>query len=123
MQDQRRSEFDNCSFKYSAQCNIYLWGIWDQEYECTRATLATLIARIVELPLAVIFSYRPGFIRLKVHELFVRNKQLSKDFMKCSGPILGASLVWGIGFTSYSSFMGHLGTDRGTQTLFLCSSA
>ena len=75
------------------------------------AALATLIARIVELLLAVICSYRPGFIRLKVHELFVRNKQLSKDFMKCSGPILGASLVWGIGFTSYSSFMGHLGTD------------
>lgn len=31
--------------------------------------------------------------------------------MKCSGPILGASLVWGIGFTSYSTFMGHMGTD------------
>lgn len=75
------------------------------------AALATLIARIAELLLAVIFSYRPGFIKLKVNELFVRNKQLSRDFMKCSGPILGASLVWGIGFTSYSSFMGHLGTD------------
>ena len=26
-------------------------------------------------------------------------------------PILGASLFWGVGFTSYSSFMGHLGVD------------
>ena len=24
---------------------------------------------------------------------------------------LGASLFWGVGFTSYSAFMGHLGTD------------
>ena len=45
---------------------------------------------------------RQGYIRLKIRELLVRNKELSADFMKCSGPILGASLVWGIGFTSVS---------------------
>lgn len=91
---------------------IFIYGAFGiRSMNVRGAALATLIARIVELLLAVIFSYRPGFIRLKVYELFVRNKQLSKDFMKCSGPILGASLVWGIGFTSYSSFMGHLGTD------------
>lgn len=91
---------------------IFIYGAFGiRSMNVRGAALATLIARIVELLLAVIFSYRPGFIRLKLHELFVRNKQLSKDFMKCSGPILGASLVWGIGFTSYSSFMGHLGTD------------
>lgn len=43
--------------------------------------------------------------------LFRRNKQLSKDFSKCAMPLLGACLFWGIGFTSYSSFMGHLGVD------------
>ena len=75
------------------------------------AALATLISRVVELMLSITFSYRPGYIRLKIRELFVRNKELSADFMKCSGPILGASLVWGIGFTSYSTFMGHMGTD------------
>lgn len=91
---------------------IFIYGAFGiRSMNVRGAALATLIARIVELLLAVIFSYRPRFIRLKVHELFVRNKQLSKDFMKCSGPILGASLVWEIGFTSYSSFMGHLGTD------------
>lgn len=91
---------------------IFIYGAFGiRSMNVRGAALATLIARIVELLLAVIFSYRPGFIKLKVNELFVRNKQLSRDFMKCSGPILGASLVWGIGFTSYSSFMGHLGTD------------
>lgn len=91
---------------------IFIYGAFGiRSMNVRGAALATLIARIVELLLAVIFSYRPGFIKQKVHELFVRNKQLSRDFMKCSGPILGASLVWGIGFTSYSSFMGHLGTD------------
>lgn len=36
---------------------------------------------------------------------------LSKDFSKCFLPLLGASLLWGIGFTSYTAFMGHMGTD------------
>lgn len=91
---------------------IFIYGAFGIEGMNVRgAALATLISRVVELILSIIFSYRPGFIRLKVHELFVRNRQLAKDFMKCSGPILGASLVWGIGFTSYSTFMGHMGTD------------
>lgn len=43
--------------------------------------------------------------------LHQRNRQLALDFRKCALPLLGASLFWGIGFTSYSSFMGHLGVD------------
>ncbi len=91
---------------------IFIYGAFGIESMNVRgAALATLISRAVELFLSITFSHKPGFIRLKINRLFTGNKQLSKDFMKCSGPILGASLVWGIGFTSYSSFMGHLGTD------------
>ena len=91
---------------------IFIYGAFGIESMNVRgAALATLISRVVELMLSITFSYRPGYIRLKIRELFARNKELSADFMKCSGPILGASLVWGIGFTSYSTFMGHMGTD------------
>lgn len=91
---------------------IFIYGAFGiSEMNVRGAALATLISRIVELILAVSFSHRAGFIRLKVHRLFKRNKTLSKDFVKCAWPLLGASLFWGIGFTSYSSFMGHLGTD------------
>ena len=91
---------------------IFIYGAFGIESMNVRgAALATLISRVVELMLSITFSYRPGYIRLKIRELLVRNKELSADFMKCSGPILGASLVWGIGFTSYSTFMGHMGTD------------
>ena len=31
--------------------------------------------------------------------------------MKCLYPLVGASLFWGVGFTSYTAFMGHLGID------------
>ena len=75
------------------------------------AALATLLARIIELTCSVIISYRKGYIHPQMKFLFYRNKELSKDFSKCGMPILGASLFWGIGFTSYSTFMGHLGAD------------
>lgn len=75
------------------------------------AAIATLISRIIELTVSVIASYRPGYIHPYIGRLFKRNKQLVQDFCKCAMPLLGACLFWGIGFTSYSSFMGHLGTD------------
>lgn len=75
------------------------------------AALATLLARITELAVSVLVSYRPGYLHPSVKDLCRRNPQLSRDFRKCGLPLLGASLFWGIGFTSYSSFMGHLGTD------------
>lgn len=75
------------------------------------AAIATLISRIIELTVSVIVSYRPGYIYPYIGRLFKRNKQLAQDFRKCALPLLGACLFWGIGFTSYSSFMGHLGTD------------
>ncbi len=75
------------------------------------AALATLISRVLELGISVAVSYLPGYIHPKPAYLFRRNKELAQDFRKCAMPLLGASLFWGIGFTSYSSFMGHLGVD------------
>lgn len=75
------------------------------------AALATLIARIVELIWCVACSYREGYIRPDWSRFFKRNRLLAADFRKCLLPLLGASLFWGVGFTSYSAFMGHMGTD------------
>ena len=37
--------------------------------------------------------------------------QLGKDFAKQCLPLLGGSLLWGIGFTSYTAIMGHMSAD------------
>lgn len=79
--------------------------------EVKGAALATLISRIIELFCAVVISYRSGYIHPDIRRMLKRNKQLAQDFQKCAMPLLGACLFWGIGFTSYSSFMGHLGVD------------
>lgn len=75
------------------------------------AALATLISRIVEFGACVIISCGKTYIQPSIKGLLRRNKLLSKDYYKIMMPILGASLLWGIGFTSYSSFMGHMGTE------------
>lgn len=75
------------------------------------AAIATLSARAIELAWAVILSYRTGYIHLELKRLFTFKKILEKDFYKCMLPLLGAGLVWGVGFTSYTAFMGHMGTD------------
>ena len=91
---------------------VFIYGAFGIEAMGVRgAALATLIARIVELTYSVVISYRKGYIHPQMYFLFHRNKQLSRDFSKCAMPLLGACLFWGIGFTSYSSFMGHLGVD------------
>lgn len=91
---------------------IFIYGAFGiQPMGVRGAALATLIARIIELGCSVAISYKDGYIHPQMKFLLYRNKQLSKDFTKCGMPLLGACLFWGVGFTSYSSFMGHLGVD------------
>lgn len=75
------------------------------------AAIATLIARAIELLWCIILSFKEGYIRLYLKGLLKRYSLLSRDFTKCFLPLLGASLLWGVGFTSYTAFMGHMGTD------------
>ena len=75
------------------------------------AALATLISRIIELILCIVFSYRNGYIHPKLKYIFTYSRNLTGDFARCALPLLGACLFWGVGFTSYTAFMGHLGSD------------
>ncbi len=75
------------------------------------AAIATLIARVVELVWSIAYSFKKTYIHVEIWRLFRVNPALSIDFAKCMLPLLGASLLWGVGFTSYTAFMGHLGAD------------
>lgn len=75
------------------------------------AAVSTVFSRALELAWVMLLSYRKTYIHPKWSRLFSRNRLLAQDFAKCTLPILGVSLAWGVGFTSYSAFMGHLGTD------------
>ena len=91
-------------------CLIY--GLWLFPVLGARgAAAATLIARIAELLWAIISSVQKDFIRPRLSSVFKRFPILSKDFRRCALPLLGAGLLWGVGFTSYTAFVGHLGGD------------
>lgn len=75
------------------------------------AALATTLACVIELILAVYLTSGKEHIRPVWSSLFSTNKQLTKDFMKQCLPLMGGSLFWGVGFTSYTAIIGHIGTD------------
>lgn len=75
------------------------------------AALATLLARIIELVWAVISSYQKDFVHPSLGDLIVRDKLLARDYIRCGMPLAGAAMFWGVGFTSYTAIMGHMGTD------------
>lgn len=91
---------------------VFIFGLFGlPAMDVQGAALATLIARGIELLWCVLCSGREGYLRPRWSRFVKRNPLLSRDFWKCVFPLLGASLFWGVGFTSYTAFMGHMGTD------------
>lgn len=91
---------------------IFIFGFMGApRMEANGAALATTISRVVELGLCISISSQNSFIRPAINRFFSVHKQLVKDFMRQLLPLLGGSLFWGVGFTSYTAIMGHMGVD------------
>lgn len=75
------------------------------------AALATLLSRVVELVWSVALSCCKKYEKPDYRKLLIHNGLLIKDYFRCLLPLLGAGLLWGVGFASYSSFMGHIDID------------
>lgn len=75
------------------------------------AALATTLSRVIELGLCIAVSTREGYVRPAWDRFLKGQKQLRQDFTRQCLPLLGASLFWGVGFTSYTAIMGHMGSD------------
>ena len=75
------------------------------------AALATTLSRILELGLCLWVSAGDGYIRPAWSRFLKGQKLLRRDFILQCLPLLGASLFWGVGFTSYTAIIGHMGSD------------
>ena len=75
------------------------------------AALATVAARVIELVCCLWSERGKDYIKLKLSRLLAYDKLLEKDFWHYTLPVLGCCLLWGIGFTSYTAIMGHMGCD------------
>ncbi|MBR5742469.1 MAG: polysaccharide biosynthesis C-terminal domain-containing protein, partial [Clostridia bacterium] len=75
------------------------------------AALATTAARAAELILSVALSCGKKHVRPDFRRFFRWRRELFVDFQKQCLPLLGAFLLWGVGFTSYTAVIGHMGSD------------
>ena len=75
------------------------------------AALATTISRVIELVLCVAVSSGASYIRPALKRFVRQPRPLKMDFIRQCLPLMGGSLCWGIGFTSYTAIMGHMGTN------------
>lgn len=91
---------------------VFIFGLFGLPAMGVRgAALATLLARLIEFVWSLVSSCQKGFLHPDYRRLLSHDAELSRDFAKVAFPILGAFLLWGIGFTSYTAILGHLGQD------------
>lgn len=75
------------------------------------AALATLIARITEFVIVIIYSQKYNHtVRFRIKDFFVKDKPLMKDFLVYAVPVLLNELFWGTGISVITAIIGHLGS-------------
>ena len=87
------------------------------------AAVATVLARATELVWSLAAARnateltlpngekKTVVVRVRWSKMFVPEPELYRDYWRYTGPLLLASLVWGVAYTLYSVIMGHLGAD------------
>ena len=91
---------------------LFIYGLFGlPAMDANGAALATVIARCVELALCVLTLRKKGSVTPDWRSLLRTDAFLTRSFRKCAMPLLGASMFWGVGFTSYTAIMGHMGAD------------
>lgn len=75
------------------------------------AALATLIARLVELVIVIVYAVRHSdLVRFRLSDLFVSDKLLFKDFLTYAIPVTANELMWGLGCSMNTLIVGHMGS-------------
>lgn len=74
------------------------------------AALATLIARLTEFAIVIVYSLRFNRqVRFCFKDLFGHHRELFRDFMKYSLPVTANEMLWGVGVSVNSLVIGHMG--------------
>ncbi|MBP3818213.1 MAG: MATE family efflux transporter [Butyrivibrio sp.] len=91
---------------------LFIFGLFGiPRMEARGAALATTISRIIELFLCIFLSSGEKYIKPALSRFLKVPPLLIKDFIRQCLPLMGGSLCWGVGFTSYTAIMGHMGVD------------
>lgn len=72
---------------------------------------STVAVELITLLWCIVESYRGESVHIDKKGLMWRSKEVSRDIIKISIPMLASGLAWGLGFSLHSLIMGHLGSD------------
>ena len=91
---------------------VFIFGLLGApRMEARGAALATTISRVIQLCLCLVLASGSKYIRPAFSRFFSVPRLLIGDFFKQCLPLMGGGLCWGVGFTSYTAIMGHMGVD------------
>lgn len=73
--------------------------------------LGTVIARVVETAICIIYSARSAEIRIRISFIFGKMGVLMKDFLRISLPSIGNDMIWSLATAVFTFILGHIGDD------------
>ena len=91
---------------------VFIFGLLGApRMESRGAALATTLSRVIELALCLAVSAGHDHIHPDWKRFLRGRRQLALDFRRQCLPLMGGCLFWGVGFTSYTAIIGHMGAD------------
>ncbi len=91
---------------------VFIFGFFGiPAMQARGAALATTFSRLTELVFCLAFSGGKDYVRPAWSRFFKIDRQLIRDFRKQCLALMGGALFWGVGFTSYTAIIGHMGSD------------
>lgn len=102
-----------CSLVLNATVNaVLIFGLFGvPALGIKGAAIGTLSARLLEVLIVIIYMKR--FKEIKIRFAFIKrmDKELFRDFMKYSGPVILNELLWGLAYSANAAIMGRLGSS------------
>ena len=97
-------------------CNAsFIFGLFGlPKLGVTGVALGTVIARIVEVLICLIYSLVSKGIKFRVKYLFAKTGVLMSDFIKIAAPSVVNDVVWSLASSVFASILGHIGNDMVT---------
>ena len=77
----------------------------------TGVALGTVIARIAEVLICLIYSLNKSNVRFRIKYFFAKSGILFQDFMKIATPAVINDLVWSFASSAFAAILGHIGND------------
>lgn len=98
--------------EYLFELGIYFRKSGSARTGSSRAALATLIARVLEVVIVACHMARNRIFRVRWRLVLRPGKRLARQFLMCSGPVVLNETLWGLGTSMYPTVMGHMAAAR-----------